>query len=391
MVNLAERGLVDALGRRREASLPALAEELAIPVSTAGNVMLRLIGKGLVDRREAESTGRGRPSYLYRIRLPRPVLALHFDGTQLAGGIVGEDLSVLAAHSVQIAGVASADAAALLAKEVFYSLVGQNKVPRQQLREAAVSVNAIYSKNRPVSSSVLPWAAEDLRQIFTRELGLETRIMAVPQALAEYQLLPEPKAASMLCLNVGDGISGHSIIAGQLAGGFSGRAGELGHLIVDPDGPKCGCGRQGCLEAYFGGPAIARRVQGEAKAGFAPAWVKQVQELSPRAVIERLYQAWCDGDPWSIQMMDQPLEKFAWALGVAVNLLDPALVICCGYVLQERPRWIEEMARRARYWILHFDQRGMSIVSGRAQMMDYLRVIASGFHVSLSSNAKETI
>lgn len=381
MMNLAERGMIEALGRRREASLPALAEELAIPPSTAVNVLSRLVSKGLVGRREGESTGRGRPSYLYRIRLPKPMLALYFDGTQLTAGIVADDLSVLAVHSVQVQGIASADAASSLAKEALYSLIGQGVVRREVLQQAAVAVNAMFVKGRPLSSSVLPWAAEDFRQLLDRELGLETRLVALPHALAEYQLLPEPVVDSMLCLNVGDGISGHSMIAGKIATGDSGRSGELGHFTLDPKGPLCGCGRRGCLEAMYGGPAIARRMRDQAMLA-GPTWVKQVLDLSPRAMIQRLYQAWCEDDQWSRKLMNDALDGYGWGLGMAINLIDPALVVCSGYVLQGHSQWIEEVQRRCRPWVLHGDHRSMRVVAGRAGMLDHLRVIAWAFDTS---------
>ena len=56
---------------------------------------------------------------------------------------------------------------------------------------------------------------------------------------------------------IGTGIGGGLVINGQLHLGMGGTAGELGHMTIDFNGPKCGCGNYGCVEAYASGPAIA--------------------------------------------------------------------------------------------------------------------------------------
>jgi len=63
-------------------------------------------------------------------------------------------------------------------------------------------------------------------------------------------------AGTVACFTVGTGIGGGIVIGGKLHMGFKGAAAELGHQIIDPDGPRCGCGSQGCLETLASGPAI---------------------------------------------------------------------------------------------------------------------------------------
>jgi len=378
--NLAERGIVEALCRRRLASVPVLASELNIPTSTAGNVLTRLVSKGLVGRTESTTSGPGRPSYLYSLRLPQPILTLYFDGTHFASAIVADDLSVLAEHSIQVSAIASASEAAAMAKEAFFTLLGKTTVSLKEIKHAAFVINAILSSDGILSSSVLPWAEKDLLSRLDRELGLKTRMVASPQCVAEYQLLSEPAPQSLVCLNVGDGISGHSMIAGQLARGATGRAGELGHITIDPKGPRCGCGRSGCLESLYSGPAIAKQVKRLSRTPSATRWMKNVATLSPRSIIEQLYQAWCAGDPAARTLMDDVLDRLGWALGLIYNMQDPDLVVCSGYVLLGHSAWIDEISARSRKWILHADRRELAVASGRANTRDHLRVIASQFH-----------
>jgi glucokinase len=74
--------------------------------------------------------------------------------------------------------------------------------------------------------------------------------------LAEWTFGAGRGADTIACFAIGTGIGGGLVINGQLHLGINGTAGELGHQIIDMNGPKCGCGSRGCLEAFASGPAI---------------------------------------------------------------------------------------------------------------------------------------
>jgi glucokinase len=86
-------------------------------------------------------------------------------------------------------------------------------------------------------------------------------------ALAEYRFGAGKGHHDVLFFTVSTGIGGGVIVADRLLQGYHGLAAELGHLIVDPNGPPCSCGFNGHLEAFSSGPAIVKYVLGELEAG----------------------------------------------------------------------------------------------------------------------------
>jgi len=104
-----------------------------------------------------------------------------------------------------------------------------------------------------------------------------------------------------LAMVVSTGVGGGVVLDGRLLDGASGNAGHVGHVVVEPDGPPCACGSQGCLEAVASGPAIARRTGRPA----AEASVAVRREVGDRA---------------------------GRAIGAVVNLLDLGLVVVAGSV-----------------------------------------------------------
>lgn len=88
-------------------------------------------------------------------------------------------------------------------------------------------------------------------------VGVENDVKAA--ALGAYALGGRDRTHAMAYLNVGTGIAAGVVCGGTLWRGDHGTAGEIGHISVDPDGPVCGCGQRGCIEALAGGGCIAKR------------------------------------------------------------------------------------------------------------------------------------
>lgn len=104
------------------------------------------------------------------------------------------------------------------------------------------------------------WSNVPLARLLSERLGAPAWLEndANAAALAEHQLGAARGLRHVVMLALGTGIGGGLIVDGKLVHGASGGAGEVGHLLALPDGPICGCGRRGCLEAVASGVAFAR-------------------------------------------------------------------------------------------------------------------------------------
>jgi glucokinase len=171
--------------------------------------------------------------------------------------------------------------------------------------------------------------------------GLERRLSLPVQvdndatcaAWGERQLGAAQGFDDVVIVTLGTGIGGGIVCGGEIYRGANGFAGEVGHMVVDPNGPPCPCGQQGCWERFASGSGLGRLAREAALAGRA----RRVVELAggdPEAVRgEHVSQALGEGDEEARAIMAQ----FAWwlALGLVnlVNIFDPdALVIGGGLI-----------------------------------------------------------
>jgi glucokinase len=143
--------------------------------------------------------------------------------------------------------------------------------------------------------------------------------------LAEWQYGAGRGHENLVYLTVSTGIGGGVIINGRLLQGFRGMAAELGHITVDPSGPLCGCGHKGHVESFSSGPAIARYVSAQIKAG-------QKSSLSayPRPTAVQVAEEARKGDALAISAFERAGNYLGIAVANYLAIFDPSIVIFGG-------------------------------------------------------------
>jgi glucokinase len=136
------------------------------------------------------------------------------------------------------------------------------------------------------------WAGYRFRDPLADRLGVPTALIndARSFTLAESRMGAAAGCSTVVCLTIGTGVGGGVVVDGRLRLGPHGRAGEVGHQVIDPDGPPCGCGNRGCVEAFAAGPALCRLGGHDSpEAVFAAAAAGDPRaEAAVRAVVGRL-------------------------------------------------------------------------------------------------------
>lgn len=149
----------------------------------------------------------------------------------------------------------------------------------------------------------------------------------------------------IVCLFVGTGIGGGIVSGGQLLVGASNTAGELGHMTVDIDGPRCRCGNIGCLEAFAGGWAIGHHAQEMARNDISSC--KALLELASgeiEAITARhVIQAAASGDALSGSIVETALQAIIAGSVSCVNAFNPARLIFGGGLASGLPKLVERV------------------------------------------------
>ncbi|KUK31834.1 MAG: Glucokinase GlkA [Thermoanaerobacterales bacterium 50_218] len=194
----------------------------------------------------------------------------------------------------------------------------------------------------------LNWCDVNLKEILEKELGLPVFMEndANLAALGEYLYGAGKGYDDLVFITVSTGVGGGLIIKGEIYSGASGAAGEIGHMVVVPDGPLCSCGNRGCLEAVASGKALKKRAQSLIAEGRC----QKILELAggdPDAVeAPMIAHAAHSGDSEARQLLAEAGRYLGLAIGNIANLLNPSIFIIGGGVARGAGDFLLEPARQ---------------------------------------------
>jgi glucokinase len=181
----------------------------------------------------------------------------------------------------------------------------------------------------------LAWREVPLRDLVADRTGLPCVVDndANAAAWAEYRFGAGRGYRHLLAVTVGTGIGGGIVADGRLFRGAHGFAAEIGHIIVEPNGPRCGCGNLGCWEQVASGRALDRLARAEAARdpGGRIAALAAGAEATGRHVSE----AAREDDPAAIAVFAAVGRRLGEGIAGLVNILDPEVVVVGGGVAEE--------------------------------------------------------
>ena len=186
-----------------------------------------------------------------------------------------------------------------------------------------------------------------LQNVLQREIAIEND--ATCAAVAEWSVGAAQGVDDVVVVTLGTGIGGGLVSGGRLVRGTNGFAGEIGHMVVDPSGPKCVCGQRGCWERYASGNGLAYLGTLAAERGQA----HMVQTLAGGIAGirgEHIREAALLGDHEALAIVDEFARWVAIGLSNLTNLLDPSMIVIGGGLagsgdlfLQPIQRWFGDL------------------------------------------------
>jgi glucokinase len=281
------------------------------------------------------------------------ILALDFGGTKLAAALVKSGSREWLRYERRLSPV-NADANTDL--EIMRSLIAsllQGTTPTAIGVSFGGPVDATTGTVR-LSHHVPGWENIPLKNLLETEFAVPTSVDndANVAALGEHRFGAGQGYDSLFYITISTGVGGGWILNGKPWQGAGGMAGEIGHIVVDPTGPVCLCGKRGCVERFASGPYMAQN----ARDILQSQQVHQAGEVLTSLVNNNLNlltgqlisQAAANGD----NIAQAVLQKSAWALGVGIgnvaNLINPQRFILGGSVTKAGETWWTRLQKTAR-------------------------------------------
>jgi predicted NBD/HSP70 family sugar kinase len=345
---------LSAVGTDSRASIAA---RTGLTPSTVSRLVAELIGLGLV--REARADGDGSPR-----RPPgRPGISLELDGRHVLAlgaeinvdyiAVLGNDFAGRKLHetrrpfdAVSAGPERSAAALASLCGQATAAVTAAAGAAPVAVAGLTVAVPGLVdvASGMVAEAPNLHWAGFPLAAALAEEPGTAGVPVSIGNdanlgALAEYRIGSHAGVQDLIYVTGEVGIGGGVIADGRPLLGLHGHGGEIGHMNLDPAGPRCGCGRRGCWEALIGLGALLRAT-GSGGAALP------VRVSSPEAKVAEVATRARGGEPGVLAALAELGHWVGAGAANLVNLFDPQAIILGGY-FRQIAEWILPPAAKA--------------------------------------------
>lgn len=264
-----------------------------------------------------------------------PVLALDLGGTKIIAAIISNQGQVLAREYNPTLANEGPQAVVNRMLSVIDCLLSSRGIDSSQLHSISIAAaGAIdFDKGLVTLSPNLPgWCDIPLRDIVQGKYGVNTFLIndASAAALGEHCFGAGKGVDNLILLTLGTGIGGGIIINGKLYYGSSGSAGEIGHMTIDVNGPRCSCGNIGCLEMLASGTAVAREAIRRIRQGEGSSLTEIVGRKIGSITAEKVGMAAQGGDPLALEVILKAANYLGVGMANLVNIFNPEMIIVGG-------------------------------------------------------------
>ncbi|MEM8727714.1 MAG: ROK family protein [Chlamydiota bacterium] len=146
-------------------------------------------------------------------------------------------------------------------------------------------------------------------------------------ALGEWEFGVAKHLNNLVYLTMSTGMGGGIIVDGKLVQGETDTGGEVGHFVLDPEGPKCFCGQNGCFEAFCGGASVSHLLRQAVKKDPNAILLKEAAGKMEAIDMKCLVAAVRKRDPFSLEFWEAYTERLAQGVGILLQTLNPDAII----------------------------------------------------------------
>jgi N-acetylglucosamine repressor len=324
-----ETGILDLIRTKQAVSRADLSKETGLSPTATGVIVSSLIEREYIHEvGTGESSGGRKPVLLelkpdswYSVGLDIEVDIIQFVLMDITSRVLHEGSIPLRVNTPEMAVMASA--------ACVRNIMRKFSIKKERLLGIGISVPGIVDSEsqRVVLAPNIGWEDADPAGMLSEKLGLPVCIEneAMASAICENWIGSCQTAGNFVCLNIKSGIGAGIFTGGRPYKGASGSAGEVGHIVVDENGPGCGCGNYGCLETMASTGSIIEKAR-------KIVWQGAVSSLNrlgntDEITLEDIAEAARAGDTAAINILDQAARYIGIALSGMVNTLNPSMIV----------------------------------------------------------------
>ena len=298
------------------------------------------------------------------------VVGVDLGGTKIYSGVFNGAMECIGTARVSTKSERGVEAVTERIVRCVLEAVDECDLPFSQVRAVGIGApGAVDTESgRVIFAPNLEWKDVPLKKALEKRLGtavfLENDCNICTLGVYETELQRKPK--HLVGIFLGTGIGGGLILNGQIYSGFNRTAGEVGHMVLQVNGPKCGCGNRGCFEALASRTALFKKINSAVKAGQETILTQMLGADLEDLRSGHLRKAIRRGDKFVNRIVEEAAEYTGIAVANLINIFNPEVVVLGGGIIEAlEDEMMSIIVKTAMEYALAGTTKGIQIIASR--------------------------
>lgn len=323
--------VLELIRTRGPISRSEIAEIAKLTPATISNISKELINIDFIKETSlGESTG-GRPPVMLELNPDAAfIIGINLGAGNIEGVLTNIEGKILRKTVIKLGKVEAITVLDTI-KAIIREIIFDSGIPNEKIIGIGMAVHGIVDSKGGISkyAPYYNWRDISLKEIIEEEFEIpvliDNDVNAI--ALAESWFGIAKSVSNFITIYVGNGVGAGVIINNSIYYGISHSAGEIGHIVVENDGPICSCGKYGCLESIICDTSMLSKYQKLVKDG------KINEKANINALtISNVYRSANNGNVDAIKLVEEAGKYLGIAIANLVNILNPSLVVIAGEI-----------------------------------------------------------
>lgn len=367
-----KKAVLDCIQNQTSINRSAISKHLGISITAVMNITDELIEHEIIRCAGFGTNGIGKRPELLEARDDKfRYIGVDVGRIHLRCVIVGQDGKEIGSLTRRTAHYASPELCIKDICTLIWDILSSTGVDRNTIVGICVAMPGLIEigTGKVIFSPNFGWQNIELQKILNIKLSpFQVIVRNANRAQARYEIRPGSEYACSLstvfCMGLGYGIGSATIINGNMYCGASGTSGEIGHITVKPDGPKCSCGNRGCIEAISSGAAIEKEGRVQAREHEDSKIFTIVNGDFDKIEAKTVFDAAASGDKYARNIIENAGKYIGIALASAINILDPDVIYLCGGLIKNGPDFLNQIKKYTRERQMKYAGRKVKILQG---------------------------
>jgi len=331
--------ILDIVRKYKQISRAEIAKISKLNPSTISNLTGELIQMSILKEVGTGTSQKGRRPIQLSLNPDGPcVIGVEVIGDRIVALVVNMEAKIMAKVRAKISADKLGKPVVKKLIETINKVIKESGKPRSKIKAIGMGITGLINSETGIAkfSPNIGWNNVPIKKLVEEEFGIQTFVDndVKAMALGEYRFGSGKGKRDLVCINIGEGLGSGIVINGKIYRGANFIAGEIGHTIIDLNGPRCRCGNRGCLETFASGRAIVSHaiiaIRQNRKTLISQLANNKIDKITPKVVFEAADRK----DKLAKDIIEEAGKYLGTAIANVINSFDPEVVILGGEIAQ---------------------------------------------------------